>query len=154
MNTSAATHPCHDPPAKRAGTKIDVLDKAVALAKKVGAVFIATANVDGLPHLAAAGEMEKIGPENISISEWFCPGTVKNLRQNGRISVVVWEKEADMGYQLIGTLTDYKNVGILNGYAPGIEGQIPRPQLERRLCIHVQAVVDFSVAPHSDVEEI
>ncbi len=154
MNTSAATHPCHDPPAKRADTKNDVLEKAVALAKKVGHVFIATADVDGLPHLAAAGEMEKIGPENISISEWFCPGTVKNLRQNRRISVVVWEKETDVGYQLVGTLTDYKNVGVLNGYAPQTEGQIPLPQLERRLCIHIQTVIDFSVAPHSDVEEI
>lgn len=154
MKPSGAQHAaCPRPDAEKRPVNSEMLDKAVFLAKKVGHVFIATADAHGVPHIAAASGLEKSGPESVSVSEWFCPGTVRNLRQNEHISLAIWEKDADFGYQLIGHLAEYKNVSVLDGFTPAIEGRSPLPQLEKQLFIRVETIFDFSVAPHSDAEE-
>jgi len=120
---------------------------------KAGYVLIATADPDGMPHVAAAGRIEIESQSAVAITEWFCPGTIANLRENSGVSVVAWDRASDRGYQLTGRLETAKDVAVLNGYAQGLEGEPPLPQVQRRLLIRVDKIMDFKLRPHSDVEE-
>lgn len=154
MNPSECTNSdCQTAASQGRDVLTETLEKAVSLSKRTGIVFIATANADGIPHIAAAaGGLDRAGPDTICVSEWFCPGTVKNLRQNRHVSLIIWDKEADFGYQLIGRFEEFKSAGVLNGYAPTIEKQSPLPQIERQLLIRIETLFNFSAAPHSDVQ--
>ncbi|MDZ4231084.1 MAG: pyridoxamine 5'-phosphate oxidase family protein, partial [Dehalococcoidales bacterium] len=72
--------------------RVELLEKAVRLASKVGYVFIATADAGKWPHLAIARTLALQGEGRIAVNEWFCPGTMSNLRSNPRVSVVVWDE--------------------------------------------------------------
>jgi hypothetical protein len=133
--------------------KAEKLGEVVHLAEKVGHVFVATADPGGMPHVAAAGKLELAPEDRVTVTEWFCPGTVANLHVNKCISVVVWAKDPDSGYQLLGRLDKIKDLGILDGFAPGLEGEPPLPQVEKQLLIKVEKIIEFKLGPHSDVED-
>lgn len=105
-----------------------------------------------MPHIATAGEMELADEGCLAVREWFCPGTVANLETNKFVSTVVWDRDSDSGYQMLGTLERIEELGVLNGYAPGLESDPPPPQVERRLIIKVEKIIDFRLGPHSDAE--
>ena len=130
-----------------------ILEKAAELAAKVGYVFIVTSDIDGWPHLAAAGTLKLREEGCVTVSEWFCPGTISNLKNNRHTSIVVWEENSDTGYQLLGEMERMKDIGILNGYTPEDKRIAPIPQVESELTIRVRKITDFNRAPHSDAEE-
>jgi hypothetical protein len=132
---------------------VETLKKAEQLAAKAAHVFVATADAKGWPHVAAAGRLALTPEKHVVVTEWFCPGTMANLQANPRLSLVVWDSAADVGYQLIGELEEIKDLGLLDGYAPQIERGTPVPQVERQLLVHIDRVFDFKRAPHTDVEE-
>ncbi len=132
---------------------VEILKKAEQLAAKAGHVFVATADSKGWPHVAAAGRLALTPEKHVIVTEWFCPGTMANLQANPRLSLVVWDPATDTGYQLIGELEEMKDLGMLDGYAPKVEGKTPVPQVERQLLIHIDKVIGFKRAPHTDVEE-
>ncbi|MBI4267902.1 MAG: pyridoxamine 5'-phosphate oxidase family protein [Chloroflexi bacterium] len=131
-------------------TGMNLLEKAVALANKVGHVFIATSDSSGWPHLAAARTLSLQEDGRIVVREWFCPGTIDNLQKNRRVSVVVWEDISDTGYQLLGEMEDMTDIGMLNGYTPEMESKWPLPQVESQLLVRVRKITDFKRAPHND----
>lgn len=133
--------------------KADKLEKVVRLAKDLGYVFIATADSRGMPHVAAAGKLEHAGKQNVTVREWFCPGTVANLDVNKCISIVAWRRQPDAGYQLLGTVMKILDTGVLDGYAPEVERAHPMPQIEKELLIKVEKIIEFKLSPHSDLED-
>jgi hypothetical protein len=46
-----------------------------------------------------------------------------------------------------------EELGMMNGYSPGLEDQKPLPQVERKLIVRIEKISDFKHAPHSDLEE-
>jgi hypothetical protein len=126
------------------------LSQAIALAQKLKLVFVATTDGKGLPHLAAAGELALAPEGRVAVAAWFCPTTVANLERNRRVSLVVWEPKEDKGYQLLGEAEKVEEIAMMNGYAPGTQSKSPLPQVERRLLVRVDKIVDFKQAPHSD----
>jgi hypothetical protein len=131
----------------------DIIQQSVALGEKLGHVFVATADAGGLPHLAAAGLMRYISGKHVEIAAWFCPGTLANLQHNRKISLTVWDAREDLGYQLLGKVEEIEEGAVMNGYTPKVEGESSMPQFERKLQVHVDKVIAFSHAPHSDVEK-
>ena len=128
------------------------LDTAIDLAEKLGHVFVATADSSGMPHVAAAAQLNKASDDHVAVSAWFCPGTVANLGDNHRISLVVWDPPSDRGFQLLGAVENIAEQAMMNGYAPDAELEAPMPQVERKLLVRVEKVLAFSHAPHSDLE--
>jgi hypothetical protein len=131
----------------------DTLNQALELADRLTHVFVATADSDGMPHLAAAERLERMPDDRISVSYWFCPQTVANLEVNPKISLVVWDSESDEGYQILGETQFPQDVGMMDGYSPEIEAQEEHiPHVERQLLIHVDKIIAFSHKPHRDEE--
>jgi hypothetical protein len=130
-----------------------ILAEAVGLAERIGYVFIATANASGRTHLAAARTLSYIPEDQVVVSDWFCPETVRNLHSNRFLSIVAWDAFTDQGYQLLGELKAIKDLEMLDGYSPDLEKKPPIPQVDRELLVHIEKVVEFKIRPHSDVEE-
>lgn len=130
-----------------------LLTEAAELAARMGYVFVATAGSSGRTHLAAARTFS-VTPENqVRVSDWFCPETMQNLCGNNFLSIVAWDPAADYGFQLLGELADLKELGMMNGYLPELEEKPPLPQVQREMVVRVDKIIDFKIAPHSDVEE-
>ena len=132
--------------------KNDKIQKAVGLVSQTNPAFIATTDLEGVSHITCAGKLTIERENLLSVTEWFCPGTMENLRKNPNISVVVWDKNTDTGFQFIGLLEKSSDVGVLDGYAPAVEGKHPIPQIEKRLLIRVKKIMNFSLKPHTDIE--
>lgn len=128
----------------------EVLTRCEKLAAK-GAVVVATADSRGMPHVAAAGRLSVPQEGMVSITEWFCPGTIANVQENDQVSVVAWDQSEDEGIQLLGRLENEREIAVLDGYVPQEEGDTP--QVEKELLIRVEKALEFSEAPHSDREK-
>ncbi|HEY3277202.1 MAG TPA: pyridoxamine 5'-phosphate oxidase family protein [Syntrophorhabdaceae bacterium] len=129
------------------------IEKSVLLARRIGHLFVATANDKGEPHVAVAGLLDYRGGSRIGVSAWFCPDTLANLQMNGRISVVVWDKEGDTGYQLIGKSEKIESIAMMDGYSPSAREAEALPQVERLVTVKVNKVIDFLRTLHSDREK-
>ncbi len=128
------------------------LKEAVNLARRLGHVFVATADKAGRPHVAAAGKLDESPEGQVRVSAWFCPATMANLAENSRIALVVWDAPEDRGYQLLGEAEQVSDIAMMNGLAPD-EGAPPLPQVEREILVRVDRMLEFTHAPHSDLEE-
>jgi predicted pyridoxine 5'-phosphate oxidase superfamily flavin-nucleotide-binding protein len=127
-----------------------LLEQAAACAERVGYVFIATSDKNGVPHIATAGRMEyDAGTDLIRLTEWFCSKTVANLNFNRFISVAAWQPECDKGYQLQGHLVEVRNTAVLNGYLER-EAREHVPQARHELLVKVEKITEFGHAAHSD----
>ena len=131
--------------------KVESIENAVSLADKVEHVFVATADDRGMPHIAVAGTITHIGGARLGVSSWFCPTTLSNLQANHHISVVVWDRNNDAGYQLVGESEEIVDLVMMDGYTPsGEEKSIP--QVEREIIVRVTKIIDFMQTLHSDME--
>jgi homoaconitase/3-isopropylmalate dehydratase large subunit len=57
------------------------LTDAIALAEKVGHVFIATCDNHGIPHVTAASRIAASDDDSVAVTEWFCPGSHTDVEQ-------------------------------------------------------------------------
>ena len=126
-----------------------VPDSVFRLASGKARLLLASADSAGVPHLASAGAMKRLSAERLEVRAWFCPQTLANLRENARCSLVVWDTDADEGYQLVGEADAVRQGAVLDGYSPG---EAPLPQVEYSVTIHVDRVLEFRHAPHTDAE--
>lgn len=128
------------------------LNQAMDMAKKLGYVFLTTSDNCGRPHLSIVQALDIDSRERLSLMAWFCQNTFKNLQENPNVSVVVWDPIHDDGYQLSGVMDDMEEVAILDGYSFGLEERKHFPQVEWRIRVSVEKILNFQKAPHIDVE--
>jgi len=130
----------------------ETIEKALALFARIGYAILATADARGVPHVSTARKVAFKPDHTLHVSEWFCPGTLENVGSNGKIAVVIWDRGADRGYQLLGEVERIDDLAVLDGYHPASERE-PVPQVQRRLVVRVDQTLAFSHAPHTDREE-
>jgi general stress protein 26 len=94
-----------------------ILEKVKKLVQKVKVVYVATANREGIPHIAASKGMAFI-EDQIVFRAWFCLKTVENLRENPKLSLAVLNAKTKEGYQLLGEVERIEKGAILDGYTP------------------------------------
>lgn len=123
------------------------------LVRQVGHVFIATADPEGFPHIAAAERAHVISDRELSVTGWFCSQTEANLARNPRAAIVVWDPGFDHGYQVIGMREREEEIAIMDGYATGLEDEGGYPQVERELLLRVDRILEFHHAQHNDEEK-
>ena len=123
---------------------------AVKFAHSCDYIILATADSQGIPHIAIAGKLDyDTDNELLKVSEWFCPKTLENLNINKHISLAAWNAESDKGYQLQGTLLEGKTTAVLNGYTEK-ESQQYFPQSREELLIKIENITEFRHTIHSD----
>lgn len=133
--------------------KRELLQKSVELSEKTRHVFIATVNEEGVPHIAASKKLSLASGNDVVLTEWFCPGTMANLLgKNHNLAIVVWDAKADTGYQLIGEAKKEEDTAYLDGYSADLKGQNRIPQIQRKVTVRINKIIDFKLSPHTDIE--
>ncbi len=128
-----------------------VLGKAIRLAERLEHIIVTTVGEGGMPHVTAAGKVSLQTEGQVAVTAWFCPVTVMNLQKNRAISIVIWDADADEGYQLLGEMKRIEDLAFMDGYMPE-EIERPSPQIERKLVVRVDKILGFKHAPHNDIE--
>jgi hypothetical protein len=111
--------------------------------------FVASANVAGIPHLAAGKGLEVPDPRHVILTAWFCSRTLENLAGNPAVALVVMDSATVTGYQFVGEVEKTSDAGILDGYDPRSETP-GLPQVLYRLVIRVDGILEFTHDAHSD----
>ena len=112
---------------------------------------IATSGSDGCPHIAIEKGLKVVDDKYMGFNAWFCKKTVENLRNNPRIAIAIFDPSLKRGYQFLGKIVAIEDGAILNGYSPELEENKKEiPQIETRLRIEVDEILDFCTGPHSD----
>lgn len=128
------------------------LNQAIKMAKRLGYVFLATADAAGSPHVNIVQLTGIDDRDRMELMSWFCEDAFENLRTNPRVAVIIWDPAKDTGYQLLGKMEDMREVAELDGYAPGLEEKKHFPQIEWKILVRVKKVLNFQKAPHVDAE--
>jgi hypothetical protein len=71
-----------------------------------GAVWVASCDRNGLPHLAVSSKLEMPDDTTALLSGFCCVHTIDNVRANPRISLGAWDVDSDEGWQLVGQVTN------------------------------------------------
>ena len=113
-------------------------------------VHVATTDSNGIPHIAIEKSPE-INDGTLEFNSWFCHRTVENLNENPKITISIWNEEQQEGFQIEGKRDELEEIAMLNGYQEKEEGS-DYPQIEYRLTIEPQKIIDFAPGPHKDKE--
>lgn len=131
--------------------KPEKVQKVKNLVEKVKTVYVATANKEGLPHIAASEGMAFNDGDQVIFKAWFCLKTVENLRENPRISLGVLDPETGEGYQVFGKMERVETGAILDGFTPQMEKNWKGyPQIEHQLSIRIEKISHLTTGAHSD----
>ncbi len=114
-----------------------------------GIAFVASATLQGVPHLAAGENVRVEEPDRIVFESWCCPETLRNVKGNPRVSVAVTTPDGRDGYQFLGVVEKITDTAILDGFVPGLE-EPGTPQVASRLEVRVEEILKFSVGVHTD----
>jgi len=114
-----------------------------------GHAFVASADKNGCPHLAAGRELRVPDPDHLVFEAWFCFVTLQNLTENPAVAVVVADPGSGDGYQFVGRMERSEEAAMLDGYVPGLENS-GMPQVLSRLYLLVEGVMAFSAGAHTD----
>ena len=126
-----------------------ISDKMKRFIEEINYAYVASADQRARPHLAAGGGLKVTDPHHLIFEAWFCHKTLENVAEVPRLAVVVVDPGTGAGYQLLCRVENTSEVGILNGYAPEIE-EPGLPQVETRMTVRVEEVLEFSHGPHTD----
>ncbi len=131
--------------------KRETLEKVEKLVKRVGTVYIATADRTGTPHIAASEGMTFTQDGDILFKAWFCLKTVANLAKSKKLSLAVLDPKTQEGYQILGEIRRIDRGAMLDGYGPGREKEwAGYPQAEHQLLIDPKKISSLTSGPHSD----
>ncbi len=126
------------------------LHAAVEFGEKLQHICITTADRKGLPHVAAADGI-RLGEEgSFHLTGWYCETTARNLEENPLISVVLWDPDTDVGYQVLGEVEAIREMATMDGFLPEMEDVQSLPRVERELLVRAKDVLLFCHAPHTD----
>lgn len=111
-------------------------------------VLVATAGKDGLPHLSTADRILPQPEGLVEISGWLCPTTIRNLRHNANLALVVRASQGSV--QIEGKVDTMEEDAFLDGDAPGEESGPSVSQVRWILRIRPQRFFSFPDGLHSD----
>jgi len=110
--------------------------------------WVATSSKDGVPNVSIKGSMRVLDDEHLIFADLASLKTRKNLQENARVAVMVYDPAARKGYMVRGT-TEQLTSGPL--YDKVVEGmrkampQLPSPKYVVR--VTAESVWDQSAGP-------
>ena len=116
-----------------------------------GLAIIGTADLEGFPHLAMESGIRWVRERTVEFESWFCLATIKNLRENPKVAIAIFDPKTQKGYQLLGQIESIHEGAMRDGYIPGEkpDEQVIPPQAYR-IDIAIEKILFFSSGPHSD----
>ncbi len=110
--------------------------------------WVATASKDGLPNLSIKGSLRMLDDEHLVFADINSKKTRRNLEENPRAAVMVYDATSRRGFMIRGTCEMFPNGPLYEQTAAAIHKampQLPPPQYVVR--ITVESVWDQSAGP-------
>lgn len=117
--------------------------------EETGRAMVASADQFGHPHLAVGEGLTVRGRQELIFEAWFCRETLTNIQQNPYIAVAVIDAGSGRGYQLTGRVVRTTDVALHDGLPPRAE-EPGLPQVQWRVVIRVEQILEFAQGVHSD----
>ncbi|WP_243375302.1 pyridoxamine 5'-phosphate oxidase family protein [Geotalea sp. SG265] len=124
-------------------------DEMQRFIEATGHAFVASSDATGYPHLAAGRDLHVRDDSHLIFEAWFCHTTMENVTANPKVAVAVTAPAADRGYQFGGVVESAADTAIMDGFT-GEEEDSAIPQVQYRLIIRVEKVMEFTSGMHSD----
>jgi len=112
---------------------------------------IATASKDGTPNLGPKGSMHVFDDETLAYSEGTAEKTLRNLKENPKVAVMVVDREKVDGYQVKGTAELLTSGDFFEEVAKKQE-QRKRPRPKYVVKIRIEEI--YSVKPGMTAKKI
>jgi len=125
-------------------------EKIIQIVERATVAFVASADTEGRPHLAAGENLRVVDTDHLMFENWFCPTTLRNVSQNAQVAVAVIPPDSETGFQFLGSVVHAFDTAILNGYEPSVD-KPGIPQTLTRLIVRVEAVLSFVSGIHTDI---
>ena len=126
-----------------------ISDRMKKFIEDVNYAYVASADQRARPHLAAGSGITIPDSQHLVFEAWFCHRTLENLSEVPRLAIAVIDTSTGAGYQLLGRVEQMEDVALLGGYAPEVE-EPGLSQMESRISMRVEEVLEFSAGPHTD----
>jgi len=111
--------------------------------------FVASADQRARPHLASGRGLTVPDPFHVVFESWFCRKTMENVAEVPRVAFAVVDAATGVGYQLAGAVEECTQIGLLDGLVPEME-EPGMPQVQWRMTVRVEEVMEFSPGAHTD----
>lgn len=80
-------------------------DKVKTLLTSINTFAMATVSNENVPNVVPMARKYWYGEDKLVIGDMFMKATKRNVEENGRISICVWNDESGESYKLVGTGT-------------------------------------------------
>jgi len=111
--------------------------------------WVATAAKDGTPNLSIKGSLRLLDDEHLVFADIFSMKTRKNLLENPRVAIMVYDEAAHKGIALKGSVELVSSGPLFDQTVEGIRKvmpQIPTPKYVVR--VTVESIFDQSIGPN------
>ena len=112
--------------------------------------WVATASSDGTPNIAIKGSLRLLDDEHLMFADLFSKKTQKNLSENPKVAVMVYDEQAHKAYMFKGASEAITEGPLFDQVVEGIKKmpmQLPEPRAVVR--ITVEAIFDQSGGPEA-----
>ena len=111
--------------------------------------WVATASKDGTPNVSIKGSLKLVDEEHLLFSDIFSLKTRKNLLENPRVAIMVYEEGSHRGYMFQGTAELLSNGSLFDQTVESLKKatpQIPTPKYVVK--VSIESIYDQSAPPN------
>ncbi len=111
--------------------------------------WVATASKDGMPNVSIKGSLKLLDEEHLLFSDIFSLKTRKNLLENPRVAIMVYEEGSHRGYMFQGSAELLSSGSLFDQTVEGLKKatpQIPTPKYVVK--VSIESIYDQSAPPN------
>jgi uncharacterized protein len=111
--------------------------------------WVATAAKDGTPNVSIKGSLRLLDDEHLLFSDLFSMKTRKNLQENPKVAVMVFEESSRRGYIFKGPAEVMNSGPLFDQAAEGLKKAMPHlPAPKFVVKVTVESIYDQSAGPN------
>ena len=110
--------------------------------------WVASAAADGMPNVAIKGSLRVLDDEHLIFSDFFSLKTRKNLLENPKVAVMVYDPENYTGYSFKGSVEMISEGALYDQTAEMVKKMQPQlPPIKYVVKITVESIFNQSMGP-------
>jgi uncharacterized protein len=115
--------------------------------------WVATAARDGTPNVSIKGSLRLLDDEHLLFADIFSLKTRRNLQENPKVAVMVFEAETRRGYIFKGTAEQIKAGPLFDQTVESIKKAMPQlPPVTYVVKVTVESIYDQSAGPNGGTQ--
>ena len=110
--------------------------------------WVATASQDGIPNVSIKGSLRLLDDQHLVFSDLFSLKTRKNLKENPKVAIMVYDGESRRGYMFKGSTEQIDSGSLYDQTVEALHKQMPQlPAPKYVVRVTVESIYDQSVGP-------